>query len=90
MVAYSEDPSSRDRGGELGNHYLRRDDPAALETLGAAFLQQVFTMQQGDPEQLVESRAGFHVVRVAELGGRVPGRAALNPQPATRYTCCTW
>ena len=66
VVAYSDDPSSRDRGGELGNRYLRRDDPAALETLGAAFLQRVFTMQPGDAEQLVESRAGFHVVRVAE------------------------
>ena len=80
VVKYSDDPSSRYRGGELGNRYLRRDDPAASETLGAAFLQRVFAMQPGDDEQSVESAAGIHVVRIAD---RITARLLTLDDPVT-------
>ncbi|CAI8045120.1 Basic membrane protein [Geodia barretti] len=55
VVKYSDDPSSRYSGGELGNRYLRREDARVLETLGAAFLQTAFAMV-GEANQLVESQ----------------------------------
>ena len=80
VAAYSDDPSSRYRGGEIGNRYLRRDDAAAVATLGAAFLQEVFAMQPGDAERLVESVIGVHIVKVAE---RTAARLLTLDDPVT-------
>jgi parvulin-like peptidyl-prolyl isomerase len=79
VVKYSDDPSSRYSGGELGNRYLRRDDAKVLETLGAAFLQTAFAMV-GEPNQLVESKAGFHILKIDD---RIAARLLTLDDPVT-------
>jgi parvulin-like peptidyl-prolyl isomerase len=79
VVKYSDDPSSRYSGGELGNRYLRREDARVLETLGAAFLQTAFAMV-GEPNQLVESKAGFHILKIDD---RIAARLLTLDDPVT-------
>ena len=66
VVNHSDDGTSRYNGGELGNRYLRRDDPAVLEMLGGAFLETLFSMNVGETSTVVESKAGFHILRLAD------------------------
>ena len=80
VVKYSDDPSSRYRGGELGNRYLRRDDARVLETLGAGFLQTTFAMQAGEASQLVESQVGFHILKIDD---RIAARLLTLDDPVT-------
>ena len=80
VVKYSDDPSSRYRGGELGNRYLRRDDVGVLETLGAGFLQTTFAMQAGEANQLVESQVGFHILKIDD---RIAARLLTLDDPIT-------
>ena len=79
VVKYSDDPSSRYSGGELGNRYLRREDARVLETLGAAFLQTAFAMV-GEANQLVESKAGFHILKIDD---RIAARLLSLDDPVT-------
>lgn len=80
VVKYSDDPSSRYSGGELGNRYLRRDDAKVLETLGAAFLQTTFAVQAGEASQLVESQVGFHILKIDD---RIAARLLTLDDPVT-------
>ena len=80
VVKYSDDPSSRYRGGELGNRYLPRDDVRVLETLGAAFLQTTFAMQAGEANQLAESQVGFHILKIDD---RIAARLLTLDDPVT-------
>ena len=67
VVKYSDDGNSRYSGGELGSRYLRRDDPNGLETLGAEFLNTVFSLEVGETSEVVASHVGLHILRVADL-----------------------
>jgi parvulin-like peptidyl-prolyl isomerase len=80
VVKYSDDPSSRYSGGELGNRYLRREDARVLETLGAAFLQTTFAVQAGEASQLVESQVGFHILKIDD---RIAARLLTLDDPVT-------
>lgn len=80
VLKYSDDSASRYRGGELGNRYLRRDDPAVLATLGAAFLEAIFSIQVGDVSELVESSVGFHILKMAD---RLDARLLTLDDPVT-------
>ena len=80
VVKYSDDPSSRYSGGELGNRYLRRDDAKVLETLGAGFLQTTFAGQAGEASQLVESQVGFHILKIDD---RIAARLLTLDDPVT-------
>jgi len=71
VVKYSDDGNSRYSGGELGNRYLRRNDASGLETLGREFLRTVFAMQVGETSEVVQSRVGFHILKIAD---RLPAR----------------
>ncbi len=66
VVKYSDDGTSRHRGGELGNRYIRRDDPAVIETLGAPFLDAAFTLSVGETSSVVVSKIGFHLLRIVD------------------------
>jgi peptidyl-prolyl cis-trans isomerase D len=56
--ANSEDPGSKDKGGELG--FINRNTPFVPEFLNAVFSQKV-----GDT-QIVKSSYGYHIIQVEE------------------------
>lgn len=58
---YSDDPGSRDRGGELG--WIRRSDVVP------AFAELAWSAPPGRPVGPVETRFGFHVVEVMNTRG---------------------
>jgi peptidyl-prolyl cis-trans isomerase D len=62
----SEDPGSREKGGDLG-FVARGDISGALETAA-------FTQEEGVVGEVIQSESGFHVVRVE-------GRKAAGEQP---------
>lgn len=66
VVKHSDDGTSRYRGGELGNRYIRRDDPAVLKTLGTPFLEAAFTLAVGEISGVVTSDVGFHLLRLVD------------------------
>lgn len=80
VVKSSDDGTSRYRGGELGNRYLRRDDPIVIETLGAPFLEVAFTLAVGDISGVVASNVGFHILRLTD---RLTARLLTLSHPVT-------
>lgn len=59
--AHSDDPGSRDRGGSLG--WFRRGQ------MVPAFEDAVFSLREGAISGVVESRFGFHIIRVDRMRG---------------------
>lgn len=59
----SEDNASKGKAGDVG--FLIRNDSTALQTFGATFVEQVYTMSVGEYD-LIESLRGFHIVRVTD------------------------
>ena len=57
-AALSDDPGSKDQGGDLGE-FARGTHAQALE-------DAAFSLQPGDLSEVVQSDAGFHVVRLDE------------------------
>lgn len=74
--AYSEDPGSAARGGDLG-FFSRGDMVSSVE-------QAAFSMSPGEISDIVESEFGFHILKVEEKQGtRVRARHILIAlQPA--------
>jgi parvulin-like peptidyl-prolyl isomerase len=54
---HSDDPSSRERGGDLGTF--------ARGTHASSFDQAVFALRPGDWSEVVQTEYGFHVIRVS-------------------------
>ena len=65
VVKYSDDESSRYRGGTFGT-YLRRDDQVTSELLGREFFDAPFTLQVGQTSGVLRSNAGFHIIRIVD------------------------
>jgi parvulin-like peptidyl-prolyl isomerase len=64
VVKYSDDQSSRYKGGDFG--YLRRDDQARRQLLGREFFEAPFKMELGEISGVLQSNIGFHIIRVTE------------------------
>jgi parvulin-like peptidyl-prolyl isomerase len=64
VVKYSDDRSSRYKGGDFG--YLRRDDQARKQLLGREFFEAPFKMKVGDVSGVLESNIGFHIIKITE------------------------
>ncbi|MFW6199347.1 MAG: peptidylprolyl isomerase [Gemmatimonadota bacterium] len=60
-AAHSDDPGSRDQGGSLG--WFRRGQ------MVPAFEDAVFSLREGAISGVVESRFGFHIIRVDRVRG---------------------
>jgi peptidyl-prolyl cis-trans isomerase SurA len=60
-----DDP--RFSGDDFG--YLLRNDPRGVQLLGRTFIDQVFALDEGDTEGIVESNAGVHIVNVLDKRG---------------------
>ncbi len=76
VVKYSDDKSSRYKGGDFG--YLRRDDQARRQLLGKDFFEAPFKMDVGQISGVLESNIGFHIIRVTE---KIPFRLLALDDP---------
>jgi peptidyl-prolyl cis-trans isomerase SurA len=63
-VRYSEDTSSKYRGGDSG--YLVANDAQRQQLLGRAFFDAVFALKINEMSGVIESNAGFHIVQATE------------------------
>lgn len=59
---YSEDLDSVDYAGEIG--WLSMDDTDSLQSMGQDFFDKVFALEAGDISTVIESNAGYHIVKV--------------------------
>jgi len=80
VVKYSDDKTSRYKGGDFG--YLRRDDQARRQLLGREFFEAPFKMEVGQISGVLQSNIGFHIIRLTE---KIPFRLlgvddAIPPQ----------
>ena len=73
---YSEDPGSASKGGELG--FVTRG------TLYAEFEQVAFELKPGEISPIVETKAGFHIIRMIERRGEQVNVAhiLIKPKPS--------
>lgn len=73
---YSEDPGSASKGGELG--FVGRG------TLYSEFEQVAFELKPGEISPIVETKAGFHIIRMIERRGEMINVAhiLLKPKPS--------
>jgi len=59
---YSLDADSVVKGGDIG--WLAYDDANMKNALGAEFFEKVFELDLGKPSSILESKGGFHIVKV--------------------------
>ena len=73
---YSEDPGSASKGGELG--FVNRGE------LYPEFEQVAFDLKPGEISPIVETKAGFHIIRMIERRGDQANVAhiLLKPKPS--------
>ena len=64
VVKYSDDKTSRYKGGDFG--YLRRDDQARKQLLGKDFFDAPFRMKVNESSGVLQSNIGYHVIRITE------------------------
>jgi len=72
-IMYSEDPGSRTRGGELG--FLGRGE------LFPEFERVAFTLRPGELSDIVETKAGFHIIQMIERRGELINVRHILIQP---------
>ena len=60
---YSEDASSIESAGEIG--WLSIEDEDTLSYMGENFFDKVFQLDAGEISDVIESLAGYHIVKVA-------------------------
>ncbi len=59
---YSKDADSVVKGGDIG--WLAYDDETMKTTLGNSFFEAVFALDLGKPSGVIESKGGYHIVKV--------------------------
>jgi len=60
---YSEDPGSRDKGGELG--------PMRREELVPEFASAAFRLQKGEISDIVRTKFGYHIIQMINRQGEI-------------------
>ncbi len=61
---YTQDQHGRYNGGDFG--YLARDDARAQQVLGQKFVNELFTLKKGEVKGVLESKIGYHIVKITE------------------------
>ncbi len=62
VVEYSQDTRSKTKAGDIG--WLTMDDTQALQGLGDTFFDVAFSTEVGDTSTVVESKTGFHILKI--------------------------
>lgn len=63
VTKYSEDTDSKDKAGEIG--WLQINDETTMSYMGENFFDEVFKLDAGDVSGVIESLAGYHIVKVS-------------------------
>lgn len=63
VTTYSEDTESITTGGDIG--WLSIDDTDTMAYMGENFFEKVFELDAGDVSGVIESNAGYHIVKVS-------------------------
>jgi len=61
---YTDDQHARYNGGDFG--YLARDDQRAQQVLGQQFMNEIFSLKVGQVKGVLESKIGYHIVKITE------------------------
>jgi foldase protein PrsA len=81
---YSEDTSTKYKGGEMG--WLPRDTTALPQSLGKSFWDAIFKLKPGERSGVLASNIGLHIVECEEvIGARLVGFDEKVP-PRNEYT----
>ncbi len=65
LVEYSSKPKPNYQADIAA--YLARNDAANISLLGTPFFETVFSMKSGEIKGVVESKAGFHIIKMTEV-----------------------
>ncbi len=76
VVKYSDDKTSRYKGGDFG--YLRRDDQGRKQLLGKDFFDTPFKMKDGEVSGVLQSNIGLHIIKITE---KIPFRLLALDDP---------
>jgi len=60
---YSEDADSKDKAGDIG--WLQINDETTMSYMGENFFDKVFELDAGEMSGVIESLAGYHIVKVS-------------------------
>lgn len=63
VTQYSEDADSKDKAGDIG--WLQINDETTMAYMGENFFDEVFKLDAGDVSGVIESLAGYHIVKVS-------------------------
>jgi peptidyl-prolyl cis-trans isomerase SurA len=64
VISSSQDESSKFIGGEIG--WMAIDDSSTRQVFGDAFVDAVFEMETDEISSVLESKTGYHIVKVLE------------------------
>ncbi len=64
VARFSDDTSSKYKGGEMG--WLQRNDATQQKLLGTAFFDAVFALKKGETSGIVQTNVGFAIVQVTD------------------------
>jgi foldase protein PrsA len=64
VVKYSDDASSKYKGGDVG--YITRVDDQRRQLLGKEFFDSLFSLKKGETSGVIISSIGFHIVQVTD------------------------
>ncbi len=64
VIAHSQDDASKFVGGSIG--WFAIDDTSSRMSFGDAFMDAVFELEAGEISDVLESKTGYHIVRVNE------------------------
>jgi len=64
VLKYSEDENSKFRGGDVG--FVTVDNQQIKSVYGRTFVDSIFTLEEGEVSEIIESNVGFHIVKSTE------------------------
>ncbi len=74
VLEFSQDESTKFIGGDIG--WCAIDDTVSLQIFNDSFFDSVFLLETGDVSNILESKTGYHIVKV--LGHTYPKLLSLN------------
>jgi parvulin-like peptidyl-prolyl isomerase len=64
VARYSDDTTSKYKGGEMG--WLQRNDTTQQQLLGTAFFDSVFALKKGETSGIIQTNVGYAIVQVTD------------------------